>query len=261
MAPQFSIETKKIIMDTKLVREFGTEILSYRLRTVRQKKRMQYEDFDKKLLRLKREEDDLYVQERNLGWEPLIPPIQKGWIRFFVLRKDVAESKHAEFFENILKKINTVQWNYRRSFRVRKKRYGRNKYGIKTQQLMIPYESDFMKMGFTEVEKSYFYEVWEMDSCRKLVKKYVFSEPWRFVLCVRPNMITKIKREDPVIEQRCAEIKSYFEGNAYEHRWSKIIGRGVWKRWHDDAENEREKNVLKNKPLQRVLKEIDEGLI
>ena len=74
-------------------------------------------------------------------------------------------------------------------------------------------------------------------------------------------MITKIKREDPVIEQRCAEIKSYFEGNAYEYRWSKIIGRGVWKQRHDDAENERGKNVLKNKPLQRVLNEVDEGLI
>lgn len=248
-------------MDTKLVREFGTEILSYRLRTVRQKKRMQYEDFDKKLLRLKREEDDLYVQEKNLGWEPLIPPVQKGWIRFFVLRRDVALSKHAEFFENILKKINTYEWNYRRSFRVRKKRYGRNKYGIKTQQLKISYESDFIKMDFTEVEKSYFYEVWEMDSCRKLVKKYVFSEPWRFVLRVRPNMITKIKREDPVIEQRCAEIKSYFEENAYEYRWQKIRGGGVWQRWHDDVENEREKNVLKNKPLQQILDEVVEGLL
>ena len=71
-------------MDTKLIREYGTEILSYRLRTVRQKKRMQYEDFDKKLLRLRREEEKFYQQEKDLGWEPLIPPVQKGWTRFFV---------------------------------------------------------------------------------------------------------------------------------------------------------------------------------
>jgi hypothetical protein len=42
MAPQFPIETNTIIMDSNLVKQFGIEILSYRLRTVRQKKRMQY---------------------------------------------------------------------------------------------------------------------------------------------------------------------------------------------------------------------------
>ena len=89
MAPQFSIETKKIIMDTKLVREFGTEILSYRLRTVRQKKRMQYEDFDKQLIKIGKEENALWRQRRNLGWEPLLPPIQSGWKRFFVLRSAI----------------------------------------------------------------------------------------------------------------------------------------------------------------------------
>jgi hypothetical protein len=261
MAPEFSIETKQIIMDTKLVREYGTEILSYRLRTVRQKKRMQYEDFDKRLLKLKREEDELDELERNLGYEPLIPPVQKGWKRFFVLRDDVAKSKHAEFFENILKKINTYDWSYRRDFRVRKKRYGRYKYGIKTQQLKRLYESDFFKIGFTEVEKSYFYEAWELDSCRKLVKTFVFSEPWRFVLRVRPNMITKIKRLDPAIESRCAEINSYFKRNAYEFRYDKIRGGNVWQWWHDCMYNKREKNVLKNKPLLQILEEVAEGLL
>lgn len=73
----------------------------------RQKKRMQYEDFDKQLISLDKKRDDLQELKRNLGWEPLIPPVQKGWKRFFVLRDDVERSKHAEFFQNILKKINT----------------------------------------------------------------------------------------------------------------------------------------------------------
>src|SRR5688572_3974164 len=101
MAPEFPIETKNIIMDRKLIQQYGTEILSYRLRTVRQRKRMQYEDFDKQLIKLYKEDKALGIKANNLGWEPLTPPVQKGWKRFFVLRDDVARSKHAEFFENI----------------------------------------------------------------------------------------------------------------------------------------------------------------
>jgi len=54
-------------MDSKLIKQYSPEILSYRLRTVRQKKRMQYEDFDKKLLKLSKEEDKLIELTRNLG--------------------------------------------------------------------------------------------------------------------------------------------------------------------------------------------------
>jgi hypothetical protein len=262
MAPQFSIETKKIIMDTKLVREFGTEILSYRLRTVRQKKRMQYEDFDKKLIRLKREEDELYVQEKNLGWEPLIPPVQKGWKRFYILRNDVARSKHAAFFENILKKINTYEWSYRRDFKVKKRKMGRKQYVVKVQNLLEPCEDHFRRLGFTDVEKTFFYEVWKWNKHRRqLEKHFVFGESWRFVLRVRPNMITKIKRIDPAIESRRAEIKSYFDGNAYEYRWCKIRGGDVWQWWHDYPADRLVKNVLKNKPLPKILDEVAAGLL
>ena len=37
-------------MDTKFIQQYGEDILCYRLRTARQKKRMQYEDFDKQLI-------------------------------------------------------------------------------------------------------------------------------------------------------------------------------------------------------------------
>ena len=135
MAPQFSIETKKIIMDTKLVREYGTEILSYRLRTVRQKKRMQYEDFDKGLIQIGKEERRLWRQSRNPGWQPLLPPVQRGWNRFFVLREDVAAGRNAEFWENILMKINTCDWSYRKDFKIKRRKFGRKIYEVKPQRL------------------------------------------------------------------------------------------------------------------------------
>lgn len=262
MAPQFSIETKKIIMDTKLVREFGTEILSYRLRTVRQKKRMQYEDFDKQLIKLDNEDWALELQRRNLGWEVLTPPVQKGWKRFFVLRDDVARSKQAPFFENILKKINTYDWHYRKDFKVKKRKFGKKKYVVKEQRLLQPRPWQFAKLCFTEAEKQLFRE--EHRYCRNgdLDRYYVFNEPWRFVLRVRPNMIDKIKRIDGEIESRSKEIDNFFDRNYNRNRLNKIQRGGNYKYWKSYEELEfRNKHPFRNKSFQRVLNEINDDLL
>src|SRR4051812_19284598 len=109
-------------MDTKLIQQYGEDIRCYRLRTARQRKRMQYEDFDKQLIQLDKEEDRLYRQKMNLGWEALHPPVQKGWVRSFILREDIARSRYAFFFEAMLKKINTYEYSWRKDFKRKKKR-------------------------------------------------------------------------------------------------------------------------------------------
>ena len=43
-ALEFSIAEKIIIMDKQLIQQFGTDILSYRLRSKRHKRRMQHKD-------------------------------------------------------------------------------------------------------------------------------------------------------------------------------------------------------------------------
>ena len=247
-------------MDSKLVKQYGSEILSYRLRTVRQKKRMQYEDFDKKLLKLHKEKNHLNNQKRAIVWESLKSPVQRGWNRFFVLREDVAISKHAVLFENILKKINTCDWSHRKDFMVKYRRFGRKKYRVKKQSLLRPCEWRFKRMGFTDDEKQLFDEVWETDGRKALVKRYVFREPWRFILRVRPNVIDKIKRRDAMVESRSQEIDNYLRGNHYRGRMHKLLyGSGWNNRWK--GERLREKNVLKNKPLPRILGECAQGLL
>jgi hypothetical protein len=101
-------------MDTKLIQQYGEDILCYRLRTARQKKRMQYEDFDNQLIQLHKKENALNLQKRNLGWQALNPPVKKGWIRHFVVRDDVARSRHGDFFEALLKKINTYDYDWKK---------------------------------------------------------------------------------------------------------------------------------------------------
>jgi hypothetical protein len=260
MAPQFPIETNTIIMDSKLVKQYGSEILSYRLRTVRQKKRMQYEDFDKKLLKLDKEETRLFKQKRIFIWEPLKPPVQRGWNRFFVLREDVATGKHAAFFENILSKINTCDWSHRKDFMVKYRRFGRKKYRVKKQSLLRPEGWRFNRMGFTDEEKLLFDEVWEINSRKELVKRYVFREPWRFVLRVRPNIIDKICRRDAMVDSRYQEIRNYLGRNYYRGHVNKLLygtDRNSWGK----GERAREKSLLKNKPLPRILDECAQSLL
>ena len=113
-------------MDTKFNEEVGSDIHSHRLRTARQKKWAAKEAQKKLLLGLHKERMELQHQQQNLGYVALIPPIVKGWKRYFVLRDDVARSKDAAFYQNILDKINKVEYCSRKDFR-RKVRYVRKK--------------------------------------------------------------------------------------------------------------------------------------
>ncbi len=220
-------------MDRKLIEQYGEDILSYRLRTARQKKRMQYEDFDKQLLKLHREEDTLWKQRANLGWEPLTPPIQKGWKRFFVLREEVARSKQADFYERILKKINTYAQSDRKDFKVKKRRGSRyKKYVVKKQYLLEPQASHFAKLGFSDLEKQQFHEVYEADKKGVIIKRYVFNDPWRFVLRVRPNMIDKVRKRDSVIEARINALWAWFNQDLNRNRLNKLLyGNDRYSRW------------------------------
>jgi hypothetical protein len=258
MALQLSTEKNKIIMDTKLIKQYGEDILCYRLRTARHKKRMQYEDFDKQLMQLHKEENGLYEQRRNLGWEPLVPPVQKGWKRFFVLRDDVARSKQSEFFENILKKINTYDWSYRKDFIVKKRRFGRKKYVVKEQKLLAPWEWDFAKLDFSDSEKQMFHEELHYEKWnRGLVKRYVFNEPWRFILRIRPNMVTKVRKRDATIEARIEEIDSYLERNDYRNKQTKLLYGDSRKVYWKSEEVAKRKNLLKNKTVQQIIDELE----
>ena len=244
-------------MDRKLIEQYGEDILSYRLRTARQKKRAQRADFDKKLLRLDRERRALGEIEANLGWEVLTPPIQKGWQRCFVLRDDVARSKHAEFYEGILKKINTYDWSHRKDFMIRKRRYGNNKFVVKLQRLYQPTADDFHKHQYTEAERRQFYEVNELDWRGRPFQYFVFDEPWRFELKVRPNMITKVKRYDAIIESKLAEIENYLERNAYSNKLGKILSGSIWN-WCSEWPDERGTHEFNNKSLTQIMDMIRE---
>jgi hypothetical protein len=248
-------------MDNKLIKQYGEEILCYRLRTKRNKIKAQYEDFHKGLIQIHKEEKELYGHKQNLGWEPLVPPVQKGWKRQFVLRQDVARSKQAAFYSSILVRINTVQWSYRKDFMKKKRAFGRKKYVVREQYLLKPDEYYFQKLGFSEVEKAQFHEQWSYEKCRgRFIKHYVFNEPWRFMLKVLPNVVDKTRKTDPVTEARLKEIDEYLERNSYRPILTKLLDGNNYRYW-ETGEKYNEVSPIKNKPLQKILDEVKHEMI
>lgn len=229
-----------------------SELQHYRLRTRRQKIRAQHKHFEKKLIALGRERSELYYQLRNLGWVDLDPPIMRGWKRFYVLRPDVARSKQAKFFEAILDKINTTMYSSRKDFKVKKRKFGKKVYVVKEQQLLQPDEWHFKKLSFSEAQQQLFEEQLRRDKYRKEpVKVYVFREPWRFILKVRPNWITKVRARDVAIEKRIKEINTFLERRCLEGRLYNLVN-GYYQWWGYKSKPD-STNPLKNKPLERLL--------
>jgi hypothetical protein len=215
---------------------------------------MQHEDLEKTLLKLERERRDLYRQQRNLGWVELDPPVMRGYKRFFVLRDDVARSKHAAFFQSILDKINTTQHSDKKVFTAKKRKWGKKIQVERVQKLLEPDAWHFKRLNFSDREKQLFYEV--VDNNKKYYwKKYVFIEPWRFVLRIRPNLITKTRVKDASIEKRIKEINQFLEQRDLDGRLDNLLyGRSGFRYWDDD-ERRKEKHSFKNKPLQQLIDE------
>jgi len=236
--------------------EWETYARSSRLKSERRRKRLLKKDQDKKLIQLFRELQRLGKEQRDLGYAELIPPIQRGWKRFFVVRADVMLSKDGKFFQELLEKINTTEYSHRKDFKVKKRRRGKKVHVDRIQKLKESEEYYFKKMELTDKEKLYFREEWRLYKYNnRLYKVYVFTEPWRYVLQVKPNMITKVKIIDPLLKRQEDEIDLYLRRNLLYPRIRKLMDgcdRYRWF-WGEDA---RYKNFLKNKPLHEIENEL-----
>lgn len=214
--------------------ELAALLSASRIRTARQRKRIAIKHQDKQLLKLYREKMTLLELYNSRGYVPLEPPIVKGYKRFFVLREDVARSKDAGFYQGILDKINTVTYCAEKSFRVSRRRKRRLRYIDYLQRLYKPDEAAFKKMEFSRREADRFEEVIKLDKrTKKPVKKYRFKEPWRFVLRVRPNVITQTRAEEPALLARIDDINRFLDRNMLRPRLYKIMDG-----WYDCSRRE-----------------------
>ncbi|MEO7312458.1 MAG: hypothetical protein ABIX01_18800 [Chitinophagaceae bacterium] len=245
-------------MDKKLIDQFGSEILCYKLKTARQKKRDVKTAHERFLLGLHRERMQITEQQKKLGYLDLDPPIIKGWKRYFVLRDDVARSKAAPFYQKILDKINKVEYCNRKDFK-RKPKYlkKRKNWEPIKQTVLHPEHSAFVKMNFSEKGKALFEEKYVKHKWRnELVKVYVFKEQWRFVLRIRQKQITKVKAVDELLEQREDEIRDYLEKTNKRNELNRLLGQSN-RRWKDWDNSEKAKYRFRKQTLAEMLDDLD----
>ncbi|SMC92675.1 hypothetical protein [Chryseobacterium sp. YR221] len=187
-------------------------LLLSRLRSVRSRKRTIRKDVIKQIRKKYKRSEELRDIKRNIPWIPLDNPYQRGFVRFFVVRDDVMRSQDGEFFEGILKKINTYMYSESRQFLKKKRKFGKRRYVEKEQKLkrISSWSWNDPKFGLTVQERQYFLKYEEYCPHRKCNEVYYeFAEPWRFILRVKVNMITHYKPVDFELEKEYAELEYY----------------------------------------------------
>jgi hypothetical protein len=211
------------------------DIRCLRIPTRRQKVRKIKKGREKKLLEIYRERDRLWELGRKRALVAIDPPYQSGWRRSFELRQDVAASKHADFFAEILRNLNYVQKSHRKDFKRKGKKRGRRVYKSTPQNLRRLYPDEWNKL--TTRQQQMFHEVWLVDKNKKgrLYKKYQFNEPWRFVLKVRPNMITHAFAIDPDLKSACAQLNGMIERRWLQPAMEHLLNGSVYKFWKQES--------------------------
>lgn len=225
---------------------------SSRIKSARQKRRLVKTDRDKQLIKLDKRRRELSLQQSLLPTVPLEYPYQRGWKRLFVLNDDVKRSPKAAFYETLLVKINAVQFHYDKSFKLKKRRKKRYGYEVRQQLLreFYPYSWLANRMDLTEDEQACFTRIETFDiKTRRSNVKYVFTEPWRYVLKVMPHIVTHVKLKDVDIERELASISGYINNNHLAPRIN-LLTRGRSYRWKDDF-SERIKYINKFKNIPR----------
>jgi hypothetical protein len=231
----------------------------YIKKSARRKKRLVKKDFDKQLIRLDKRRGILWATRYKLPMVPLENPYQSGWKRLFVLRGDIQRSAKGEFYQNLLKKINTVQYHHDRTFKKRKRKRGKYVYSEKPQALRVIDGYDWLRntLKLTDSEKVLFSpkEVWSVRK-KAMITEYHFMETWRFVLVVKPHIIYEKKQHDEALEKEIRLIENKIDRRNLQPRMWRLTGGGRYKYWKGDYE-ERKKytNELKNKPVYTLKEE------
>lgn len=220
---------------------------------------------DKRLRNLQKEWNKLWKQSCNLGYEPLNPPMRCGYKRLFMLTEDCKHTPTPEFYQGILDKINDIRYSPTKEFDPKRtsKYWRRRKRKRKEQKLMETESYHFHKLQFTEDEKLMFHEITYYDKQRKRdVIKYVFAEPWRFALRIRPHWITEVRCIDSLLEQQLDDVEKIINADKNRRRLTKMKGGNSysWKKVTEEAEDRKlyAYNSLKNIPLHWIMDEYNE---
>ena len=184
---------------------------------------------DKALLRLERELNRLH---RVQGAAPVIPlerPFQRGWVKSFVLRRDVLRRPDAAAFVTALKAIN--QRVYCRDVAFLRP----NGTPLLLRPRIIP-DREWLKLAWpAKVQRLFAFGHWRLDEdlhqplrWRRHVLGFKVASPWWLEENLQPHLITHQRVELPLVRKRIAEIESYLVKHEGWHRLHRLHGQRSW---------------------------------
>ncbi len=191
---------------------------------------------EKRLRGLHRELEEL---DQRLNHPPsvrLAEPIQRGWLRRYVLTKAAALRPDVAVLREILAVIGSIQYHWRRDFHLGR-RWSRGK--VKIEQPLDCILVDKWRLypekypehwnGYFHLEYRYDGRLLEIPTGRHQWFR-VFTDAHLFGLKVEPFWLTHVKIIDADAMERQAEICECLgrSGGAYKYRRLK----GKWARWH-----------------------------
>lgn len=214
-------------------------------RSARRRTRCKKMDFGKQMIRLDKLRDTLYRKRRSLGWEPVNPPVMRGWKRSFVLREDVARSPQSALYERILQRINTVQYSKTRDFTNKRRRKRKKEPPEREHHLLKAKRYEFQKWQLTRAEADLFVykQRWSAKD-RRWIGHFEFSEPWRYVLRIEKNMITQVRIRDEALEAEIDRLKQHIQMRNLQPAIDKA--RSKANRWRAFHTSDKDKAILKN---------------
>jgi hypothetical protein len=180
---------------------------------------------DKELLALWREYLALSAAKRELPYEQLKTPLQRGFKKYFVLRDDISRRDDAVQLQEILGRINHTVYCKDESFKV-KKYYNRQKEDLKPG-LQYVKETDWVKYKWPDHHKKWFklQTIYHKLDHRRMItfKAYVFKYPYMFVTKVEPNMVTHIRKFDAELEGKLQGLRNKFDRDMLWTRLDKLL--------------------------------------
>jgi hypothetical protein len=183
---------------------------------------------DRQIRAAVKERDELYLS--RFAFVPLDEPIQRGWLRFFVLGEHAKRRRDADTLTAILAVINTKRRSRNREFMVRQRRTKR----------LIEIEQSVRSIRNREWEKRslpaawfpyfhiYHYYEWERPAFRA-----EFAYPSLFTLHIEPNWVWHIHDVDPAVETRISELDRWIESRGRWRRWGWLNGEPQRYRWRE----------------------------
>ena len=190
----------------------------------------QKEQEEKKIRAIVRETDRLHNAILSPVSIPLKEPIQRGWVRRYVLAKEAEARPDREMLAAILNNIGSTVHSRHPLFLKKRTRRSRKLVDIKQPLYEILVDQWSTKRYPRPEEWKRYFHLEYKPYYRGLQWFYVFTETHLFQLKVEPHWLTHVKVIDAQLIERKAELDTWMN---YHNGWPRHRRlKGKWARYH-----------------------------